>query len=222
MASQPTMSLDIRFAGEARLTRLIVASVSLHVFFLLILPLATQFIWHSKKFERPATFELVRMPPAAAQRMSRPKAVEPTLVPAKTPKSLAKKAQAKPVPKKQEAQPQENLDELASLLDELPAPARLSARGDFKYHWYLNSVQGRIEGNWVPGIENKNLSVVVAFTIFSNGSISDVRVRTSSGNGTLDNMAVRAVKLSAPFGQLPAGFTGNEIEIELTLKPIRK
>ncbi|MBD3390812.1 MAG: TonB family protein, partial [Chitinivibrionales bacterium] len=116
----------------------------------------------------------------------------------------------------------ENLDELASLLEELPIPTSVSAPGDFKWNWYIMSVQQKIERNWVPPTQNKNISVVVAFTIFPNGTISDVKLAKRSGNATLDNLAVRAVKLAAPFGKLPPGFTGNQLELRCDLKPVRR
>ena len=42
------------------------------------------------------------------------------------------------------------------------------------------------------------------------------------GNDVLDKMGLRAVQMAAPFGRLPAGFTGNKLELRCELNPIKK
>jgi TonB family protein len=117
---------------------------------------------------------------------------------------------------------EENLEDLESLFSEMPAPAQISAPGDFKFHWYLNNVRAKIEQNWKPATEDRNLSVTVRFIINSDGSISGLSVSTSSGNQTLDNLAVRAVTVAVPFGKLPPGFSGDKLDITCTLRPTRR
>ena len=123
---------------------------------------------------------------------------------------------------KDAARPIENLDELASILDEIPAPAQVAAVGNFKYHWYLNNVQQKLERYWNPTTENRSIKVIVAFTIHQDGTISEPSISSTSGNSTLDNLALRAVKLAAPFGKLPPGFEGNRLDLNCTLIPTRK
>jgi protein TonB len=210
-----------------------VASILFHGFLFIALPFLTSLLWKSEKFNRPATFQLVSLP-------SPQKELRRIPVPKDTPKQKVAKKEKVEAPKKvpgpttaknkKDADKQEdpkqsvdeNIDELASLLDELPAPVQISALGNFKYPWYLNIVRNKIETFWNPTSENKNLKVIVAFTIFSDGSISEPVVVKSSGNSSIDNLALRAVKMAAPFGRLPPGFTGDKLELNCTLIPTRK
>jgi len=147
----------------------------------------------------------------------------------------------RPQPKPQESRPQEeskpvtqetppppprpvpvedNVADLeAALFGSLPAPTQISAVGDFKFHWYLNNVRTKIESNWRPPTENRTLEVVVRFYINSDGSAAGLTVSKSSGNSTLDNLAIRAITVSSPFGKLPPGFSGDRLDINLTLRP---
>jgi len=122
---------------------------------------------------------------------------------------------------RESAKPEENLDELASVLDEIPVPTRVSAVGDFKYNWYLAQTQEKIEHYWSPSFENKKDSAVVSFTIYSDGSISIPTIYRKSSSSTLDNLALRAVRLAAPFGKLPPGVSDNQYEMTCTLRPTR-
>jgi len=212
-----------------------IISVVLHVIILVGIPLTMKLFWKPAKFERPKAFELVQIPlppnppqkvpvqkQAPKQRMAQKEVKpEPKPVPSKEPSIKQKKPE--PAKQKEAKQPiEENLDELASLLEEIPSPAQVSASSNFKYAWYLRNVQGKIERNWTPPTENKDLAVVVAFTIFPDGSISEPKIQRSSGNSSLDNLALRAVKLSEPFGKLPPGFTDNQLSLNCTLRPVRK
>jgi TonB family protein len=83
-------------------------------------------------------------------------------------------------------------------------------------------VQQKLEKNWNPSTENHQLKVVVSFTIDKSGMISEPRIVKSSGNSSLDNLALRAVKLSAPFPKLPPEFSDDKLELNCTLIPTRK
>ena len=235
MAYSASPQIDTDTCKEMPFPRVIALSVALHVVILVVVPLVTKFFWKPRKFERPKTFQLVTAPipprpdrwvpiqkEAPKQRVPiQEKLPEPKPVP--SPKPAPKTKEKTPQPKKEAARPiEENLDELASLLEELPAPAQVSAIGDFKYHWYLNNVQQKLERHWNPPSELKNMKVIVAFTIFIDGSISEPSISRSSGNSTIDNLALRAVKLAAPFGKLPPGFDGDRLDLNSTFNPTRK
>ena len=83
-------------------------------------------------------------------------------------------------------------------------------------------MQQKLERYWNPTTENRSIKVIVAFTIHQDGTISEPSISSSSGNSTLDNLALRAVKLAAPFGKLPPGFEGNRLDLNCTLIPTRK
>ena len=74
---------------------------------------------------------------------------------------------------------------------------------------------------WNPPTGNSTISVVVSFTIHRDGTMSDPEIAKGSGNASLDNLALRAVKLAAPFGALPPGFPSDNLELSCTLIPTR-
>jgi len=238
--------------GEMGYRKVLVISIVFHILVLVGLPFISKLLVKPKKFERPKTFQLVQMPPSppkpAPKVPTPPAPVEPppqpvppppvpqptpaptpvpkpTPTPKPTPKPPEPKAEPKPTPKEEQvskpAPPEENTDELAAMLTALPQ-TQISAPGDFKYHWYLNVVRNKIESNWRPGTENRNIAVVVSFEIHSDGSAHNIKVTSSSGNATIDNLGVRAVTVSSPFGKLPADFAGDRVEINFTLRPTRK
>ncbi|HEX2956894.1 MAG TPA: TonB family protein [Chitinispirillaceae bacterium] len=208
-----------------------VISIIVHLLLIVGVPLTAKLVWSQKKFERPKTFQLVTAPiPAPKRTVKTPDAVEQQVARKETKKKAAP-LPAKNVPKnnssaqkeREAARPKDtNLDELTSLLEEIPAPARVSTEGDFKYPWYLINVQQKLEKNWNPSTENHQLKVQVSFTIDRSGMISEPRIVKSSGNSTLDNLALRAIKLSAPFPPLPPGFSEDKLELNCTLIPTRK
>jgi len=211
-----------------------ILSIIVHVVIIIVIPLLSSIFHSSKKFERPKTFQLVSSPlrPNPTRRIpvkedairQRKPQEQRTEQPRQTPDSNTPKKQRDARKEQDAAKPiREDLDELSSILDEIPAPAQVSAVGTFKYHWYLNKIRDLVERNWKPTSENRTVKVVISFTINKNGSSSDPVISSSSGNSTLDNLALRAVKLAAPlFGKLPAGFEGDQLDLNLTLIPTRQ
>lgn len=233
MANFTITSFDKKFYKGMPVGLVSLLSILLHFSVLVGIPLLSKMFYNQRKFERPKTFQLVASPfrpapsrkvsiqeDAPKQRLAQPKTESiPSSVPDKSANFKKKEAQknreaAKPI--------REDLDELSSILDEIPAPATVSAVGNFKYHWYLNNVQQKIERYWTPSSEKKNIKVTVSFTIYQDGSISEPTISSSSGDPTLDNLALRAVKLASPFGRLPPGFEGNKLELNCILIPTRK
>jgi TonB family protein len=216
MAAASILSAGPLQTGDLPLKTGIVISCIFHCMVLGGVPLLLQLTQSAVPFERPPTFQLIAAPPSlrpltpVRQKLSKQQPVQ----------KKAKKNEQKPVPR-ESAKPEENLDELASVLDEIPAPARVSAAGDFKYNWYLSQTQEKIARYWNPPSENKNDSVVVAFTINSDGSVSEPAIYQKSGSTALDECGLRAVRLAAPFGKLPPGVSGNKYEMMCTLRPTR-
>lgn len=200
-----------------------VFSVIFHAVVFLGIPVLLKFAWKPRTFQRPQTFQLVSpMQPVKPQQRAVRKEVKPEPKPEPAKKDNPKKDKT-PEPKKEATKPvEENLDELASVLEELPAPARVAAVGDFKFHWYLNNVQQKLERYWNPPTENQHIKVVVHFVIYKDGNISDPKIIKSSGSSTVDNLALRAVNLASPFGKLPPGFSGDKLDLSCTLIPTRK
>jgi len=57
-------------------------------------------------------------------------------------------------------------------------------------------------------------AVITLFTILRDGTIRDIRVKTSSGNTALDRSAERALYEVAKVDPLPAGYDRDKVEIE--------
>ena len=205
-------------SGEKSFLPVFFYSVLFHIFIFIVVPVITQFVWRPKTFERPRTFQLVQIPqkvaPIREKVIERPKPKEKKLPKKPVPKT---KKDTKPVKKKEEP---EDLSELEDLLGGLPQPvSQISVGKTFTYQWYITNIQMKVERNWKPSVNDKDISVVLRFSVFANGRISEVTVAKSSGNTALDNLAVRAVKLAAPFGKIPAGWGENRLDLSYTLIP---
>ena len=82
---------------------------------------------------------------------------------------------------------------------------------------YTKRIESRIEAQWeYPdlakhyGLQGK---VTVEFTVLQNGHIDLLSVVRSSGSNLLDDEAVRAIKVAAPFPPIPRSITANRLRI---------
>jgi TonB family protein len=196
-----------------------IISLLLHLLILVGIPLLLKLTERTVSFERPSTFQLVTAPPSLSPVMSTARTAHKKIPKEILPKRAFPKSEAKPLAKEKETS--ETVDELASILDELPKAASVATVGEFKYTWYLDNVTRKISRYWNPPSGNSALSVLVSFTIHRDGSISDPIISKGSGDGSLDNLALRAIKLAAPFGTLPPGFSSDNLELTCTLIPTR-
>jgi colicin import membrane protein len=85
-------------------------------------------------------------------------------------------------------------------------------------------VKVKVTSNWsypaaLNGPINKNnCEAIVAVTVNSDGTISDVELKHSSGNPIFDESVLKAVKRSAPLPRLPEGYKqSEEIEFKFNL-----
>ena len=204
--------------GGPSVKTVVIVSVVFHLVVLVGIPLLLKLTEHSVSFERPPTFQLVTAPPTL--RPVTPRAQPKLSKPEPVRQHEAKKNNGtKPVPKdKSKPENKEDVDELASMLNEVMQPASVASKGDFKYNWYNAEVQAKIERNWNPSKQNTADSVTVTFFINQNGSISKPDI-VSSSDHTLDNIARNAVSLAAPFRPLPPEYAGNKVEFNVTLHP---
>lgn len=218
MAISVTASFNLK-QKENSFALVLVYSFIFHICVFFVIPVVTRIVWRPKTFVRPKTFQLVRIPqqvvPIKEKAKPRPKK---KAVPKKPVPKTNKDTQ--PVKKKEK---QEDLSELEELLRGLPQPVSQITLGKvFPYQWYINNLQMQVERNWKPSVNDDKLSVVLNFSIYTNGKISEVRINKSSGNAVLDNLALRAVKLAAPFGKIPAGWRNKTLDLSYTLIPALK
>jgi len=209
-----SLSLSVRHEPDISFAPLILASIVFHIVVLIGLPLLSQIIWRPQKFERPHTFRLVTAP--KPKQLTAPQT--PTVEKKKVEKKKKVPASKSDTPVRTK-EPEEDLSELEDLLGGIQAPAVNMDFGADIVDWYKASILSKIERNWRPPLRDPNMSVKVVFIIFLNGGISEVKLAKSSGNGSVDNTAMRAVKLSAPFGKLPPNYSGSSLEVNLTLIP---
>ena len=223
MVSSLAASTGNTVSREPSFWPVIFVSLAFHAVVFIGIPVLTLLLYHSEKYQRPPTFQLVTM--KASQALQARKMIHKAQSAKTTPKKpitpIPQKNKSKPSAKN-DTIPQENNEDLSELLSSIPAMpvSEIASTQSFKYNWYIQNVQSRVEDNWKPpaGLtEKKDASVVVSFTIFQDGSISKVTVTQSSGTSTLDNIAIKAIQSSAPFGQLPIGFADNKLDLTYTL-----
>jgi len=154
------------------------------------------------------------------------------------PKTEPKKDEAKvPVPKKPDTKKdagakkegEEKKDASASGAGEKPLGVTVGVgTGDgtgisvdganFPFSYFLSAIERRVSENWFSAVSEgaTGLTCVVYFKLMRDGSVSDVRLETSSGNVYFDQAASRAVKSAAPFPPLPRAFTDAYLGIHFT------
>ncbi len=85
---------------------------------------------------------------------------------------------------------------------------------DVQYQ-YIMKLQDKVEKNWTPpkGVKLKEVPVV-SFILHKDGKITDVKLKTSSGNKQVDDLAVKTIKKSAPFAKLPKNVDTDVIDFD--------
>src|SRR3989339_436027 len=83
----------------------------------------------------------------------------------------------------------------------------------FPYSYYTNLVARKIEKNWQWANAFGRMKAVVFFRILRDGSITALAIKTSSGDDTFDQQALRSVELAGPFPPLPSGYSEDELGI---------
>jgi len=93
--------------------------------------------------------------------------------------------------------------------------------GDFaaRYGWYVESVRRAISQNWIqttidPSVRAaRRAKTTVSFRIFRNGTISNIRLDTSSGNRSMDDSATRALLGIDKLPALPSDYSGAYVDV---------
>lgn len=89
------------------------------------------------------------------------------------------------------------------------------AQGTPDFTAYMQDLQRRIKRAWFPARTDLSNRVVVLFKIHSDGSVSNISLRKSSGISRHDNAALTAVQNAAPFPPLPK-YSPDAVDIEFT------
>lgn len=89
---------------------------------------------------------------------------------------------------------------------------------NFPYPWYISQVRQMLWAAWQKRMPAESGEGIVMFSIMRNGSFTDLRMESSSGDNGFDRLAVEAVQAAAPFPALPSDFKESFLKIHLTLK----
>lgn len=86
---------------------------------------------------------------------------------------------------------------------------------NFEDDYYIMMVIRKVSRFWQNPLRRTRASVstVVYFRIHRDGSISDPRIDKRSGNSLFDNSALRAIRSSTPFPELPETYTGDHLGV---------
>jgi periplasmic protein TonB len=90
--------------------------------------------------------------------------------------------------------------------------------GDFPYALYIQGMHRKIGSNWFRPQVSAGATVIVYFRILRDGTITDAKVHTASGNGTFDRAALSAVRSASPLNPLPFAYSGTYLGVHLTFR----
>ena len=96
----------------------------------------------------------------------------------------------------------------------------VNVAGDFgsRFGWYVDVIKRKAQQNWYKAeVDPRTAGGAKAFVTFDvarDGTPSHVRIEKSSGSASLDSSAIRALQRVDTFGPLPAGYNGNELNVE--------
>lgn len=84
----------------------------------------------------------------------------------------------------------------------------------FKYHSYFIGLKNQIKNVWHypkdAATRGEHGKMNLIFTISSNGDLENFKVLRSSGHSSLDDEALRAIKVAAPYHPFPKSWEGME------------
>jgi protein TonB len=83
-----------------------------------------------------------------------------------------------------------------------------------EFDWYTSSITAKLKQHWnrpLLGGVRETLTVVVSFTIQSDGRVTDVDIQSSSGVPSIDRSALRAIIDAAPLPRIPPQLRENTL-----------
>jgi TonB family protein len=84
---------------------------------------------------------------------------------------------------------------------------------------FMKDLQERIIQRWRPIQGHERDYTVLAFKVFKNGNVAEIKVHHSSGTPDVDDAAIHAVKSAAPFSKVPSYSSEKFYEIQFTFPP---
>ncbi|CAN5587540.1 hypothetical protein BH11CYA1_BH11CYA1_24960 [soil metagenome] len=96
-----------------------------------------------------------------------------------------------------------------------PPRTQLSDGSQTDFGPYMASVQRRIKRSWFPPKNTESLRGKVIFKVHNDGTMSNLRMITTTGLVSADEAMLKAVENAAPFKALPPGAPA-DVDIEFT------
>jgi TonB family protein len=90
--------------------------------------------------------------------------------------------------------------------------------GDFPHTLYIQGMHRKIGANWFRPQVAAGATVIIYYRILRDGTITDAKVETSSGNSTFDRAALSAVRSASPLNPLPFAYSGTYLGVHLTFR----
>ena len=118
-------------------------------------------------------------------------------------------------PRKQGSQPRRRVATNKAALLERPLTAIQVPGADSTLKRYLALVQSKIRALWVAppvDVTGRSFQVVIRFRLHRNGSISNVVVEETSGNGYYDDAGKRAVQAADPLPEFPGSMSESTLD----------
>ncbi|MFQ5329664.1 MAG: energy transducer TonB, partial [Thermodesulfobacteriota bacterium] len=121
-------------------------------------------------------------------------------------------------------------ERLASLSDDYSRTAPKAEKGkvlslnttEHRYAYYMDGIKRKIELQWdYPNVAIKNGqqgTLDITFVLGRDGAIKSVKLDHGSGYPILDNAALTAVKLAAPFHPFPDGYELDDLTINASFE----
>ena len=93
-------------------------------------------------------------------------------------------------------------------------PNVLTLTDSVDFHPYMNNLLRKIKYNWKPPMGIKYKTVTLLFKVDKTGRLLSLKVLNTSGDKKMDECAINAVNLSAPFDSLPVNYKEKDVEIQ--------
>jgi len=91
-----------------------------------------------------------------------------------------------------------------------------------RFAYYVQQIQRKVAGEWYTGMLDPQAAghrVSITFQVERDGSPTHIQVAQPSGDATLDQTALTAVRHIDTFGPLPDAYTGSHINVTYYFDP---
>ena len=88
---------------------------------------------------------------------------------------------------------------------------------DFTYGYYVDQMLSMIGNAWVRPRVVGRIEAILYYRIARDGTVTELKLLTSSGNKAFDEAALRAVRAAAPMPPLPASFSADSLGVRLAV-----